>query len=133
MNALRYNKGKRQYSLIDYELLAPMVEALEYGKHKYSIFKDADGNEIEGAEISVEESKLLTLVSSGKDNWKIGFPIDVLKDSLYRHVHAYNSGEKFDKESGCHHLGHALCNIKFILNQEKLDNERDSNKSDNSK
>lgn len=117
---LRYNGGKPQYSLIDYTLLEPMVRTLEYGAHKYSVFEDEKGNKIKGSEVTVEESKKLKLISSGRDNWKKGFPMKELIDSAYRHINAYNAGELVDKESGCHHLGNLMCNILFIFNQEKL-------------
>ena len=117
---LRYNTGKPQYSLIDYTLLEPMVRTLEYGAHKYSIFEDEQGNQIKGSEVTIEDSKKLKIISSGRGNWKKGFPIQELLDSAYRHINAYNNSEIIDEESGCHHLGNALCNIMFILNQEKL-------------
>ena len=39
--------------------------------------------------------------------------------STLRHLYAYLSGEKKDKESGLHHLKHLLCNIAFLLEAEK--------------
>lgn len=120
MEALRYNHGKPRYSLLDYTLFENAVRVLEYGEHKYSIFQRDSGELVKGSEISIEESKQLTLISSGRDNWRKGFPINELKDSAYRHMHAYNNGEIYDAESGCHHLGHLVANIMFLFNQEKI-------------
>lgn len=45
------------------------------------------------------------------------------KSALLRHLSAVSKGEKFDSESGLHHLAHAACNALFILELElrKLD------------
>jgi len=37
--ALRYNKGKKQWALVDFKSLEPMVEVLDYGKSKYTLTK----------------------------------------------------------------------------------------------
>lgn len=111
---LRYNQGKRQWSLFSFKPFEPMIEVLEYGAHKYSIFEDKDGKFILGKDISVADSKSLKLISSGRDNWKKGFDENELWDSFYRHLIEINAGEEFDKESGLQHLGHLMCNIMFI-------------------
>ena len=83
--ALRYNNGKTKWSLVDFKSLEPMVKVLEYGAQKYS-----------------------------PDNWKKGLPTKEVCESLLRHTFAYMSGEDIDKESGCEHLGHMMCNIMFL-------------------
>ena len=83
--ALRYNEGKRKWSLVDFESLEPMVEVLEFGLKKYS-----------------------------KDNWKKGMPVSEVCESLLRHVFALLKGEEFDKESNISHIGHIQCNAMFI-------------------
>lgn len=122
MEALRYNEGKPQWSLVDFDSLEPLVRVLEYGAHKYSIFKDKDGKLIKGADISVDEAKDLELVSSGKDNWKLGFTnkLKVL-ESLFRHLIDLMKGEMYDKESGLPHIGHLLCNAMFFSYHTKQD------------
>ena len=115
--ALRYNTGKTQWSLLPWDQLESMIKVLEYGAHKYSVFADSKGNQILGKDISVEESKALVLISSGRDNWKKGFPVNELWDSCLRHIQALMTGEELDKESGLPHLGHVLCNIVFINNE----------------
>jgi hypothetical protein len=83
--ALRYNKGKRQWSLVDFEALESMVQVLEMGAEKYSPF-----------------------------NWKKGHPTTQLCESLLRHVFAYMQGEDLDKESGLPHIAHAQVNLMFL-------------------
>lgn len=36
-------------------------------------------------------------------------------DAFHRHHVAYSSGEKYDEESGLHHLAHLACNAMFLL------------------
>src|SRR3990170_3000081 len=110
MGALRYNDGKPQWSLVDFDSLEPLVRVLEYGAHKYSIFEDNKGNRIKGADISKEEGETLSLVSSGKDNWKLGFDNNKLLESLARHLFVLMKGEVNDPESGLPHIGHLMAN-----------------------
>lgn len=111
--ALRYNDGKPQWSLMDFDSFIPMIKVLEYGAHKYSIFKDKDGKLIKGSEISVEDSVNLELISTGRENWKKGFNFLKLLESLARHLFALLRGEELDKESGLPHIGHLMCNSMF--------------------
>lgn len=120
--ALRYNEGKTQWSLLPWDQLESMIKVLEYGAHKYSVFEDDKGNLIKGKDISVEDSKSLKLISSGRDNWKKGFPKNELWDSNLRHTRALMCGEEFDNESGLHHIGHVLCNIIFLSDMYLYDN-----------
>ena len=83
--ALRYNEGKLQWSMIDYKSLEGMVRVLEMGARKYS-----------------------------KDNWKLGMPVTQVCESLMRHLFAYMSGEDKDPESGENHMAHVLVNAMFI-------------------
>lgn len=88
--ALRYNNGKRKWSLVDFESLEPMVEVLEFGAKKYS-----------------------------KDNWKKGMPMSEVVESLLRHVYALLRGEMIDTESLLRHIGHIQCNALFLSYIEK--------------
>lgn len=83
--ALRYNDGKLQWSLVDFPSLEPMVKVLEFGAKKYS-----------------------------PNNWKKGLPIDKIAESLLRHTFALLNGEINDPESGLPHIGHIQCNAMFI-------------------
>ena len=113
--ALRYNIGKPQWSLVHYESIEPMIRVLEYGAHKYSIFEDDKGFQYTGAQVSVQdvETMNLTLVSSGKDNWKKQMDLKKILESLQRHVAALMDGEENDPESGLPHMGHIQCNAMF--------------------
>ena len=83
--ALRYNKGKKQWALVDFKSLEPMVEVLEFGAQKYA-----------------------------KWNWAKGMPVTQVSESLLRHMFAFLSGEDKDPESGIDHLGHVMCNAMFL-------------------
>jgi len=111
--ALRYNSGKPKWSLIDFESLLPLVEVLEYGAHKYSIYEDDKGNQIRGSEIPIEDINKYKLISSGKDNWKKGLDSNETLESLARHLFKLINKEEFDKESKLSHVGHIMANIMF--------------------
>jgi uncharacterized protein YuzB (UPF0349 family) len=83
--ALRYNQGKVQWSLVDYKSIEPMVRVLEYGCLKYS-----------------------------KDNWKKGMPASQIIESMLRHTFKLLEGELVDPESGIEHVGHIQCNAMFL-------------------
>lgn len=113
--ALRYNIGKPQWSLIHYKSLEPMIRVMEYGAHKYSIFIDADNNTYKGSEVTPEEVERLglILVSSGKENWKNPMDTTKILESMQRHLGALMDGEQLDEESKCSHMGHAMANAMF--------------------
>jgi uncharacterized protein YuzB (UPF0349 family) len=83
--ALRYNQGKVQWSLVDYKSIEPMVRVLEYGCLKYS-----------------------------KNNWKKGMPASQIIESMLRHTYKLLEGELVDPESGIEHVGHIQCNAMFL-------------------
>jgi hypothetical protein len=99
--ALRYNNGKLQWSLVDFDSLEGLVKVLEYGATKYS-----------------------------KNNWKKGMPVTQVSESLMRHLFAFLKGEDVDPESGCRHISHVMCNAMFIeyIMREKphYDNRKDN-------
>lgn len=81
----RYNGGKPQWSLVDFDALLPLVQVLEFGAKKYS-----------------------------KHNWKKGLPYTQIVDSMQRHITAILKGEDIDPESNLPHIGHVLCNAMFL-------------------
>lgn len=95
--AERHNAGKLQWTIVDFDSLASLVQALEYGAKKYA-----------------------------PDNWKKGMPVNEILDCAFRHLIAFKQGETFDSESGVSHIGHAMANLMFIQymldNKPELDN-----------
>ena len=83
--ALRYNSGKKKWSLVDFKSLEPMVDVLEFGAEKYA-----------------------------KWNWCKGMPVSAVSERLLRHMFAFLQGEDKDPESGIDHLGHIMCNAMFL-------------------
>ena len=83
--ALRYNQGKVEWSLVDYKSLEPMVRVLEYGCKKYA-----------------------------RNNWRKGMPVTQIIESMLRHTYKLLEGELVDPESGIEHVGHIQCNAMFL-------------------
>lgn len=98
---LRYNEGKRKWSLVDFDALSGMVEVLEFGACKYAPY-----------------------------NWKKGLPTTEICESMLRHIFAYLNGETVDPESGISHVGHIQCNAMFLGNMSKR-NEWDDREKKN--
>lgn len=93
----RFNEGKPQWSLVDFDSLIPMVRVLEYGCKKYA-----------------------------RENWKKGLPTREICESMIRHCMRLLEGEYYDKESGEPHAGHIMCNAMFLdymfMNKPEFDN-----------
>ena len=81
----RYNKGKLEWRLLPIDLIQETVRVMMYGSNKYS-----------------------------PNNWKRGFSYSSVIECLQRHIDEFKIGEDFDKESGLHHLAHAMCNLVFL-------------------
>lgn len=81
----RFNAGKTKWELLPMHLLEGTADVLEYGAKKYAAWNWAKGAK-----------------------WSTSF------SSCLRHLFRwYFLGEDLDKESGLHHLDHALCNLLF--------------------
>ena len=85
------DSGKLRPTLVPPSLVLAVASIREYGCKKY---KDPN-------------------------NWRKVEP-QRYKDALYRHLLAYLSGDKFDKESGLPHLWHMACNVAFLVEMEEL-------------
>jgi len=84
---MKFDSEKSRVDLIEPQVITLLGEVLGHGAKKY------DDN-----------------------NWKyVKGGMDRYYGALLRHVIAYRDGEVFDKDSGLHHLGHALANIQFLL------------------
>jgi hypothetical protein len=84
---LNTNKPKLSYILLFPHVLQALARIMEFGGIKYE-----DGN------------------------WKLGGkPDQEYQDSGMRHLTKWINGEKFDEDSGCSHLGHAIWNFMALL------------------
>lgn len=101
---LRYNDGKPQWNLLDWDALIPLIKVLEYGAKKY----DAH-------------------------NWKKGLSYTSTSDSLMRHLISFMNGEDLDKESGLPHVGHILANALFLSYYYQFKKEFDDRYNDKNK
>lgn len=99
--AVKYDDGKPDWSLVPFEALEGMVKVLEFGANKYAGW-----------------------------NWTIngGFPYTRVLRSCLRHIFAYMRGEDNDPESGLSHIHHAMCNLLFISHY--IGNKEKYNKDD---
>ena len=83
----KFDSNKLRYSLLPWDAVRSVVEALEYGSRKYA-----------------------------DDNWKkLSNPRVRYFDAAQRHLLAWYSGEVKDPESGLPHLSHCACCILFLL------------------
>ena len=53
-------------------------------------------------------------IKYGRDNWRNGLEYGRTYAAALRHLYAWWQGEDFDKESGLHHLDHAITNLMFL-------------------
>jgi len=90
-NAMRFNRGKPNFSLLHLGAMEPTVRVLEFGAMKYS-----------------------------RDNWMKGFPFSTIVDSMMRHIEGLQNGEWLDEESGLPHIGHLGCNAMFMCNKNNV-------------
>ena len=96
--ALRYNEGKPQWSLVHFKSLEPMVRVLEFGALKYA-----------------------------PRNWQKKMDPMKILESMQRHLAALFDGEEVDSESGISHMGHIQANAMFYnYHKELKSNEGES-------
>lgn len=84
---LKYDEGKLRYDLIPPKALREIVRVLTHGSVKYG---DYNWSHVEP--------------------WKPRYTA-----ALLRHIEAWRDGEKYDPETGIHHLAHAATNCIFLL------------------
>lgn len=86
-NGKKFDEGKLRMDLVDPEFVRTMAAVLAMGAQKY-----------------------------GADNWQDVYDAKArYTAALLRHITAWQCGETKDPESGIHHLGHAACNLMFLL------------------
>ena len=90
-SAARFNQGKTRFDLIPAWPLEELAKVYTYGTKKYS-----------------------------DDNYRKGmrWRVDVL-GCVFRHIWKWVRGEKFDQESGLHHLSHACWNCFCLMIYER--------------
>jgi hypothetical protein len=88
MKGIKFDLGKDQWYLLPFEVLRDVVKVLMLGANKYAPFN---------------WQKVV------KDNPNRYF------DACIRHLVAWQSGEKKDKETSLSHLAHAICCLIFLL------------------
>ena len=87
---MKFDTSKLRYDLIPTSTTKALAQVLTYGAKKYK-----------------------------PNNWQNVDDIDRYVAALFRHIEAWRDGEKLDKESGLHHLAHALTNVAFLLHLDK--------------
>lgn len=123
--ARRYNKGKRRYELIPHTPLAHLADVYTRGAHKYSIYKDQEGNLITGDKIPIEESYKYELVESGADNWRKGASWSETIGAVKRHIAEWEAGHILDPDLKTRNLGNAAWGLFALMEFEKTHPELD--------
>ena len=83
---MRFNTGKTRFDLIPQSWIRSLAQILTVGAAKYE-----------------------------PRNWEKGLSWSETLGSLHRHLDAWVSGEKYDKETKCHHLGHVAWNALALM------------------
>lgn len=87
----KHDTGKPDYTLLPWDAVEQIVKVLDFGARKYA-----------------------------RDNWKhVSDGETRYLAAAFRHLAAYNRGEKVDSETGLSHMAHAGCCILFLLALEK--------------
>jgi hypothetical protein len=93
--AVKFDEGKRDWSLLPYDSIEEIIKVLEFGAKKY--------NE----------------PGQGPDtwNWAKGAGLGKWRTlaAIFRHLTSYAKGETYDPESGLNHLAHVGCGVLFLL------------------
>lgn len=88
---LKFDQDKTRWDLLPTECIEDVVKILTFGASKY-----------------------------GPNNWQNVTPFeDRYYAAAMRHIVSWRQGEKEDPESGLNHLAHAMCNLVFLLWNEK--------------
>lgn len=86
--AIKFDEGKRDWSLLPWESIEEILKVLEFGATKYSAWNFCSNG-------GLEHQRVL--------------------NASFRHLIAYQKGEDLDPETGLSHLSHLGCNILFLL------------------
>lgn len=92
-SGMKFDGGKRDFTLLPWAAVEEIVKVLEFGARKYE-----------------------------RDNWKkVEDAQHRYTKAAFRHLIAYNNREINDPESGLPHLAHLGCCILFLLALEKIE------------
>ena len=94
--ALRYNKGKLRYDLLEPYAIEQLTKVFTMGANKYA-----------------------------EHNWLKGMKWTSMIASLKRHLAAFERGEDFDPESGLLHMAHCAWNAMGLISYSKYHPELD--------
>jgi hypothetical protein len=98
--AVKFDSGKVDWTLVPFEALEGMVQVLEFGAKKYASWNWTTGG---------------------------GFKWTRVLASCFRHLFAWARGQDNDPESGLSHIHHAQCNLLFLAyyigNKEKFNKD----------
>lgn len=114
-SARRYNTGKLRYSLLPARPIRDIVDVYTRGAHKYTLYKDKDGNIISGKDISLAAAANLEVFDDGADNWRNGQDWTKSMESIKRHIAAWDMGEDVDEDLGTYHLANAAWGLLSLL------------------
>lgn len=87
---VKHDHGKLRWSLLPWYATRTVVNVLTFGALKYA-----------------------------PHNWKNAKDTERFFNAAVRHIESYITGERYDLESGIHHLSHAICNLMFIIEIEE--------------
>ena len=112
--ARRYNTGKLRYEILSKHAVREWARVATLGAHKYSIYRDKDGNPILGKDIPFEEAGKYDLIDDASYNWAKGMSWTAAIGSVKRHIEAWEQGEDID-ELGTLHLSNAMWGLGTLI------------------
>jgi len=88
---MKFDNDKLDYTLLPWPALEEVVKVLQEGEKKYA-----------------------------RDNWKkVEHAQFRYLKAAFRHLVAYTTGEKLDRETGLSHLAHCVCCCLFVISFDK--------------
>lgn len=119
-NALRYNKGKIRLELLPAHALSKVAEVYTKGAHKYSVYKNSEGNQVLGKDIPAADIAKYEMVEDSANNWRKGQSWTDALGSVKRHLASFEMGEDMDPELQTLHLGNAAWGILQLIEYYKI-------------
>jgi hypothetical protein len=97
---IKFDQDKPDYSLLPFAAMDDVVRVLTYGAKKYDRF-----------------------------NWR-NVERHRYEAAALRHISAYKQGEIMDPETGLNHLAHAMCSLLFLMEFDRIEQKKPSEKKD---